>query len=58
MIDMILSPPAVIRKLIFPSPVIQNDEGGKETKKKICKQKRKLINLAQTKPVSYSYMVF
>ena len=58
MIDMILSPPAVVRKLIFPSLVIQNNEGGKETKKTICKRKRKLINVAQTKLVSYSYMVF
>ena len=59
MIDMILSPLAVVRKLIFPpSPLIQNNEGGKETKKTVCKRKRKLINVAQNKSVSYSYMAF
>ena len=58
MIDMILNPPAVVRKLTFPSPLIQNGEGGNETKKTICKRKRKLINLAQTKPVRCNYTIF
>lgn len=54
MLDIILSPSAVIRKLIFPSPLDQNV---KETKT-ICTQKRKLINVAQTKPISYMYLAF
>jgi len=58
MVNLILSPPAVIRKLNFSSPLHPNGEGEKETKKKARKRKRKLINETQTKPVSYSYMAF
>ena len=45
MLDSILSPPAVIRRLKFPSP--------KEESKATYKQKRKQINDAQTELVSY-----
>ena len=44
-----LSPPAVVRKLIFPSPLHQNNEGESKTKKIACKRKRKLINV-KSKP--------
>ena len=33
----LLSPPAVVRKLIFPSPLHQNNEGESKTKKIACK---------------------
>ena len=45
----LLSPPAVVRKLIFPSPRHQNNEGESKTKKIACKRKRKLINV-KSKP--------
>ena len=45
----LLSPPAVVRKLIFPSPLHQNNEGESKTKKIACKRKRKLINV-KSKP--------
>ena len=50
MLDSIFSPPAVIRRLNFPSP-----EGeSKATRKQKCK----LINAAQTELVSYVYIFY
>ena len=50
MIDIVLNPPAVVRKLIFPSPLHQNNERESKTKKTTCKRKRKLISVMETKP--------
>ena len=49
MLDNILSPPAVIRRLKFVSPI--------EESKPTRKRKRKLISDTQTELVSYVYML-
>ena len=50
MLDSIFSPPAVIRRLNFPSP-----EGESKATRK---RKRKLINAVQTELVSYVYICY